>query len=132
MTRVLVIEAAGNLWGSERALLDLLECMSSLNVAVCCPPKKPLNAVLADLHIRILPYYVDNLHEKSRWQRLKAAIEQPNYGYYNFFLQVGVQLLGAYIPFVARATIERNIHVYEYHWAGRSANGVLYEAVRVS
>jgi glycosyltransferase involved in cell wall biosynthesis len=72
--RVLIVEAAGNLWGSERALLDLLNGMLDLEVAVCCPPKTALNGELKKRHIRTLPYYVYGLHEKSRWQRLRAAI----------------------------------------------------------
>lgn len=74
MKRVLVIDAAGNLWGSERALIDLLKGMSHLDVAVCCPPQRPLVGELEKLQIRALPYYVYGLHEKSKWQRLRAAL----------------------------------------------------------
>jgi glycosyltransferase involved in cell wall biosynthesis len=74
MTRVLVIEAAGNLWGSERALLDLLQGLKTVKVAVCCPPGRPLIAELDKLHIRQLPYYVYGLDRKSRWHRLRAAL----------------------------------------------------------
>jgi glycosyltransferase involved in cell wall biosynthesis len=73
MTRVLVIEGAGNLWGSERALLDLIRSLPKSEVAVCCPPRMPLNGELEKLGIRTLPYYVYKLHEKSKWHRLRAA-----------------------------------------------------------
>lgn len=73
MTRALVIEASGNLWGSERALLDLLGAVPMLQVAVCCPPQVPLDSELEKLHIRTLPYYVYGLHEKSKLHRLQAA-----------------------------------------------------------
>jgi glycosyltransferase involved in cell wall biosynthesis len=73
MRRVLVVEAAGNLWGSERSLLDLLSAVPRLDVAVCCPPDSPLIAVLRQRGIRVLPYYVSDLHEKSRWERMRAA-----------------------------------------------------------
>ena len=71
--RVLVIEPSGNLWGSERALLDLLATMPVAAVAVCCPPGMLLNHELDKLHIRTLPYYVYGLHQASKWQRLTAA-----------------------------------------------------------
>lgn len=74
MTRTLVIEASGNLWGSERALLDLLDSMPTMEVAVCCPPGMPLQSELDKRHIRTLPNYVYALHEKTRWHRLRAAV----------------------------------------------------------
>lgn len=74
MTRILTVEGSGDLWGSERALLDLIQSIGTENMAVCCPPGRPLIAELARLHIRTLPYYIYKLHEKSRWQRLKSAL----------------------------------------------------------
>jgi len=74
MRRVLVVEASGDLWGSERALLDMLDSMPTLEAAVCCPPERPLNGELARRQIRALPYYVYALHKKSRWHRLGAAV----------------------------------------------------------
>lgn len=73
MTRALVIEASGNLWGSERALLDLLDALPKLEIAVCCPPQMPLNGELERRQIHILPYYVYGLHKKLRRHRLQAA-----------------------------------------------------------
>ncbi len=74
MTRTLIIEAAGNLRGSERALIDFVEGTSELEFAVCCPPRTPLCRELQKRHIRQLPYFVFGLHQKSRWRRLQAAI----------------------------------------------------------
>lgn len=74
MTRVLVIEAAGNLRGSERSLLDILGSVPSLEVAVCSPPGTRLNAELSKRRIRALPYYVEDLHQRSRWHLVRAAI----------------------------------------------------------
>lgn len=74
MTRVLVIDAAGNLWGSERALLDFVVAAPQLIVAVCCPPNTPLVGELRSRRIAVLPYYVANLHVRSRWQRARAAL----------------------------------------------------------
>ena len=72
--RVLVIEPAGGLWGSERALLDLIDAAPQLDIAVCCPPGTPLIAELEKRGIRVLPWFIARLHEKSRWQRLLAAL----------------------------------------------------------
>jgi len=74
LVRVLVVETAGNLWGSERALLDLIRVLPKASVAVCCPPGMPLNAELEKLGILILPYFVYELHRKSKWRRLQAAV----------------------------------------------------------
>ena len=73
MTRVLVIEGSGNLWGSERALLDLLDVLPIREVAVCCPPERPLNGELEKRHIRTLTYFVYGLHKKPKRYRLQAA-----------------------------------------------------------
>lgn len=72
--RVLVVEAAGNLWGSERALLDLLPTMSSIEMAVCTPPGRPLNQELERRQIRVFQYYIYQLDRKSKWHRIRAAI----------------------------------------------------------
>lgn len=74
MTRVLIIEPAGNLWGSEKALLDALRCLpDGMEAAVCCPPGRPIVAALKERAITVFPYFVYALHERSRWARLAAA-----------------------------------------------------------
>lgn len=116
MTRVLVIEGAGNLWGSERALLDLLDGMPDVKAAVCCPPKAPLQSELVKRHIRTLPYFVYALHEKSKWQRLlatfgvlRACLEfRPNLIYLNQSGSYKITLLAATLlnlPIVAHIRI---------------------------
>jgi len=72
--RVLVVDLAGSLWGSERALLDLLRYMDDVRVTVCCPPNRPLIHELAKLGIPCIPSYVYETHKKTRWHRLWAAI----------------------------------------------------------
>lgn len=72
--RILVIEPAGGLWGSERALLDLIASASTLQFAVCCPPQTPLGAELQRRGIPLFPWFVERLHEKPRWQRAQAAL----------------------------------------------------------
>lgn len=74
MTRVLIIESSGNLWGSERALLDLLAGIPDVKAAVVCPPETPLQGALVKRNISALPYFVYALHQKSKWQRLLATI----------------------------------------------------------
>jgi len=73
--RALVVEPAGNLWGSERALLDFLDSAASLpwRIAVCCPPNTPILARLATLPVAVYPSFVAGLHRKSRLHRLWAA-----------------------------------------------------------
>src|SRR6516225_5496965 len=67
MTRTLVIEGSGELWGSERALLDLLDVLPRTDLAICCPAQMPLNDELNRRRLLVLPYYVYGLHLKSRW-----------------------------------------------------------------
>lgn len=72
--RILVIDPAGGLWGSERALLDLIASASTLQFAVCCPPHTPLCAELQRREIPVFPWFVERLHEKPRWRRAQAAL----------------------------------------------------------
>ncbi len=73
MTRILVIEPSGNLWGSERALLDLLDNLTGVDPAICCPPGRPLQPALDKRGLRVFPTYIYNLHKKTKWHRLWAA-----------------------------------------------------------
>jgi glycosyltransferase involved in cell wall biosynthesis len=70
--RALIIEPAGNLWGAQRALLDLIEYLDDIEVAVCCPPARPLVPEIEKRKIRLFPY-CRALDRKSQWQRLRAA-----------------------------------------------------------
>jgi glycosyltransferase involved in cell wall biosynthesis len=74
VTKVLVIEPAGQLWGSERALLDLMSSVPGFEFVVCCPSGAPLIAELERRGIRWLPWMGADLHRKSRWSRLGAAL----------------------------------------------------------
>lgn len=72
--RVLIVEPAGNLWGSERAMIDLIESLPDLDMAVCCPSRGPLRGELRKRGVRALPYFIEELHRKPRWRRLQAAL----------------------------------------------------------
>jgi len=74
--RVLILEPAGNLWGSERVLLDFLRQARGSNwqIAVCCPPDTPIIAALSRLRITVFPSFIANLHLRSRGYRLLAAL----------------------------------------------------------
>lgn len=72
--RVLIIEPSGNLWGSERALLDLIDNLKDCEIAVCSPPDVPLIELLDRRGVRVLPYLIPDLHLKSRWARLGGAV----------------------------------------------------------
>jgi glycosyltransferase involved in cell wall biosynthesis len=74
VTRVLIVEPAGRLWGSERALLDLIGAAKDLDIAVCCPPDSPLQQALEKAGTPVFPHFIVDLHQKSRWQRLRAAV----------------------------------------------------------
>ena len=74
MTKTLIIEPAGGLWGSERALLDLIESAHDLEIAVCCPPGTPLVGELEKRRVTVFPWLVERLHKKPRWRRAQAAL----------------------------------------------------------
>lgn len=74
--RALVLEPSGNLWGSERVLLDFLQvaAQSPWHIAVCCPPKTPILAELEALPVEVFPTFTANLHLQGRAQRLLAML----------------------------------------------------------
>lgn len=76
--RVLILEPSGNLWGSERVLLDFLQIASASpsawKIAVCCPPNSPIIPRLSRLPIKVFPTFIANLHLKTRAHRLSATI----------------------------------------------------------
>lgn len=71
---MLTIEPSGNLWGSERALIDLIGSSPELDLAVCCPDGTPLVAELRARGVRVFPYLLPDLHRGPRRRRLAAAL----------------------------------------------------------
>lgn len=72
--RVLILEPAGNLWGSEQVLLDLLDAIPTFTweVAVCCPPATPIIEPVQQRGVRVFPTFVSNLHQQGRPARARA------------------------------------------------------------
>jgi glycosyltransferase involved in cell wall biosynthesis len=74
VNRVLVVDPAGGLWGSERALLDLIQACPQIHWGVCCPPRTPLAAELQRRGVALFPWFVERLHLRSRLRRAQAAL----------------------------------------------------------
>lgn len=76
LSRIMILDPAGNLWGSERVLLDFLgsDSVKSRSIALCCPPDSPLASAAKQLGINVYPFFVANLHEKGKFSRLRAAM----------------------------------------------------------
>ena len=72
--KILTVEPAGNLWGSERALLDLIAAAPGADFAVCCPPGTSIIPLLEAREIPCLPFYVSGLQQKSRINWLRASM----------------------------------------------------------
>lgn len=74
--RVLILEPSGQLWGSERVLLELIDSLppGSVELAVCCPPNVPIIEQFLQRRIPMFPCFTANLHRKSRFARLTALL----------------------------------------------------------
>lgn len=75
-SKILVLDPAGNMWGSERVLLDFLssEVVRKRQVGLCCPPGTPLATAADGIGVSVYPFFIANLHEKGKLSRLRAAI----------------------------------------------------------
>lgn len=63
--RVLSLDPAGLLWGSERALLDFIGRLPDCDCAVCCPPKTPLLEKLVAVGVMAYPTFQADLHQRG-------------------------------------------------------------------
>lgn len=74
--RVLVVEPAGQLYGSERVLLDALDGLAPLpwQVGVCLPAGTPLVEKLRERPVRVFPNFLGDLHRRGKPARLAAAL----------------------------------------------------------
>ena len=71
-TRVLSLDPAGLLWGSERALLDFIGRIPGCRAAVCCPPGTALLEKLDALQVSAYATFQGNLHLRGLGARLIA------------------------------------------------------------
>lgn len=118
--RVLILESSGNLWGSERALLDLIDSVrdQGITLAGCCPPDRPLQAELKKRELGVLPYFGYALHEKSKWSRLAAAWGlfkacrefRPAVLYVN---QAGATRIAGFVSRLLNIPVVAHVRIYE-------------------
>ena len=73
LPKVLILEPSGLMFGSERALLDLLPPLrGKWDVTVCCPPGLFAEAA-AGAGVAVWERFTPYLHQKGRLARLRAA-----------------------------------------------------------
>jgi glycosyltransferase involved in cell wall biosynthesis len=72
--KILSLDPAGLLWGSERALLDFIGDISDFETACCCPPNSPLVSKLKCRNIKCFPFFRGELHLKGKGSRFLALI----------------------------------------------------------
>lgn len=72
--RVLSLDPAGLLWGSERALLDFIGRIPGYEAACCCPPNSLLQGKLGAAGVRCFPYFKSNLHQRGYVSRFLALL----------------------------------------------------------
>jgi glycosyltransferase involved in cell wall biosynthesis len=70
--RMLSLDPAGLLWGSERALLDFIGEIPGFDSACCCPPGSPLIEQLKSRNVASIPSFQANLHLRGVGARVLA------------------------------------------------------------
>lgn len=74
--RIMVLDPAGNLWDSERVLLDFLgsSATGQHRVALCCPPNTPLVDRGQGMAVRVFPDFQARPHQRGKLERLRAMV----------------------------------------------------------
>ncbi len=116
--RILVVEPAGNLWGSERVLLDFLSRAQRHDYAVACPPRCPMADHIEPGKAIVHSVPLALLHEKGKLARLRAAGEllrvarrsHPDVIYLN---QAGCYRIGALVASMIRCPIVAHVRISE-------------------
>lgn len=116
--RALVLDPAGNLFGSERVLLDFLEARRDprWEITLCTPPG-PL-AERARTLVRVIPTFIPELHRRGRWARaralgalLRAATrERPDLIHVN---QAGATRIALWAARALRIPVVTHVRIYE-------------------
>ena len=140
--RVLVLESSGNLWGSERALLDLIDGLprNGIELAVCCPPDRPLQPELMRRKLRIYPTFVYALHEQGKLARLLAAFGllracfrfRPDLIYVN---QAGATRIAGIVSRLMRIPVITHVRIFEdaaYLASLSPSSGWLFSMIAIS
>lgn len=70
--RVLSLDPAGLLWGSERALLDFIGEIPGFESGCCCPLGSPLIEKLKVRNVTSFPTFEANLHVRGKAARVRA------------------------------------------------------------
>jgi glycosyltransferase involved in cell wall biosynthesis len=117
---VLIIEPAGQLWGSERALLDLISHLSGerWRVTVALPPDTPFEPLLARLPVEIVTGPIGGLHLRGPVSRAVAAVwlsrlvllKRPDVIHVN---QAGLARLAGFAGLVGRAPVVSHVRLHE-------------------
>ncbi len=65
--RILFVDPAGKLWGSERSLLELIRATdkNKFTIAVCLPANSDLSNILLNEGVKILPYFKAELDKNG-------------------------------------------------------------------
>jgi glycosyltransferase involved in cell wall biosynthesis len=74
--KILIVEPSGLLWGSERALLDLLKAVDGrrYELVVACPPSSALAGEFRSLGARVIEGDIGMLHRRGRIARVKSLL----------------------------------------------------------
>lgn len=119
-TKILIVEPSGLLWGSERALLDLLKAVDArrFELVVACPRSSALAGAFRDLGARVAEGDIGMLHRRGRIARVKAMLwmarliraEDPHVIHVN---EAGLSQLVALARTGARARVITHVRLFE-------------------
>lgn len=115
---VLIVDPAGNLWGSERALLDSLSAFEGIDLVASSPAGSELSSELSKRGVPIRHSLRQDLHKEGKWILLWEALKlwvairriKPSVVYLN---QSGVLTLVKMACFGSTLQIVCHVRIYE-------------------